>query len=160
VCPARAAAKDNLNLRGLPQGSHESDFRTIKLKADLFAQLAPQGFFRLLTLFHEAAGNAPARADAKDVIEQQHAPALIRNNRSCRHHKTRLDEAHAPPPHPLRRMTPQSTQHLFQHVLDNIKGKGKREKGRREQTPKRPGWGLLCFITEGKVFDYAANMLK
>ena len=51
---------------------------------------------------------------------------LIRDDRPSRDCKARLNEAHAPTPHPLRRMTPQSTEHLFQHSPDNIKGKLKR----------------------------------
>jgi hypothetical protein len=133
-CPA---AENNLNLGGLLESSHESYLGALKLKPRLLAQLSPERFFRLFALFDEATWNAPTRACAKDVIEQEHAPALVHDDRPCRHHKARLDEAHAPPPHTLRRMTPQSTEHLFQHALDNIKGKGKRLKARVKARHRR-----------------------
>jgi hypothetical protein len=60
------------------------------------------------------------------MIEQEHTPALIRDDRPGRDGKTRLDEAHAEAAHTPRRMTPQSPEHLFQHSPDNIKAKLKR----------------------------------
>lgn len=60
------------------------------------------------------------------MIEQEHTPALIRDDSPGCDGKARLDEAHAPAAHTPRRMTPHSTEHLFQHSPDNIKGKLKR----------------------------------
>jgi hypothetical protein len=123
---ARPATKNNLDLRRSSERSHEGQFRTLYLQADLFAQLAPDGFFGLFAPLYEAAWNAPGVARTKDVFEQQNAILRVEHDRSGCHRKAWLDEPHTPATHALRRDSPQSPEQLFQHARTIYRVKGKR----------------------------------
>lgn len=73
-----------LDLQRSLEGSRRKQFQAFNLEFDFFTQLASERFLRLFTGFNETAGHSPTGAGTKAVFEQQHAAAIIGDNRSGR----------------------------------------------------------------------------
>src|SRR2546423_1437363 len=115
-----AAAEDDLQLLDVFDRAHESQLDAIKLKADLFAQLAAHGVFGLLACVDEAAGHAPAAARSKDMLQQQDAARFIRHYRARRHREARLRHQDDAAPQTHRQATIDGGHYSFRPITHHV----------------------------------------
>lgn len=73
-------AVDELQLRRGGDVPREDECQVVDFEVELFAELAPEGAFGLLSSLDEATGNAPRVAGSECVLDEQNVPIVVEDD--------------------------------------------------------------------------------